>query len=713
MAKRGGTRRARQSSDRSRPKTTRPAAIERREPERTRPADTRMGRTLDAVPDRIDVRDWFYRPPLTPLPDQVVSCDRVPTILDQGQEGACTGFALAAVINYQLSLRRLRRFVSPRMLYEMARRYDEWPGDAYEGSSARGAMKGWVAHGVCSVASWSADRHGAEHQTPAIAEEAQATPGGAYYRVMHREIRDMHAALAEAGILYVTLMVHEGWHQPGPVTVPLNYVESGNHRQITLPVIKRSGKADSGHAVAIVGYTADGFVIQNSWGESWGMQGFALLPYEDYVLHATDVWVAQLGVPVKMTGWSEPDRADTSAGLQRATSAIPLADIRPYVIDIGNNGELSRSGSYWTTEDDVVRLFNEIIPERTKDWSRRRVMLYLHGGLNDEKAVAERVIAFRDVFLANEIYPVHIMWESGVFESLSGMIADLFTDVDERAGAVGDWLRNVREGLIEAKDRSLELTAALPGGALWSEMKENARIASTHPNGLGGMQVIIRHVKSALQHIDPAERKKWELHAVGHSAGSIFIAHAMRHLVELGVAFRTLQFLAPAITAKEFTDLLLTPFIAEKRCPLPSVYILSDTGELDDEVGPYGKSLLYLVSNAFEKKRATPLLGMEKFVVGPEADPAIAKLLSRKVDGRPALVIAGASQDPGSQCESDTHGGFDNDPKTLNSVIHRILDGPPARGFVVRDLQFETGKDAVSARRRRATRRAAWAYTRA
>jgi hypothetical protein len=421
--------------------------------------------------------------------------------------------------------------------------------------------------------------------------------------------------------------------------------------------------------------------------------------------------VAQLGVPVKMTGWSEPDRADTTAGLQRATRAIPLADIRPYVIDIGNNGELSRSGSYWTTEEDVVRLFHEIIPERTAGWSRRRVMLYLHGGLNDEQAVAERVIAFRDVFLANEIYPVHIMWESGIFESLNGLIADLFTDVDARAGAVSDWLREMREGLIEAKDRSLELTAALPGGALWNEMKENARLASTHPENRGGMQVIIRHVKSALHDVGPAERRKWELHAVGHSAGSIFIAHAMPHLVELGVAFKTLQLLAPAITIEDFKRLLLTPFIAANECPLPTVYNLSDVGELDDEVGPYGKSLLYLVSNAFERRRATPLLGMERFVVGPEADPAIARLLARKVDGRPALVIAGASNAAGSESESDTHGGFDNDPKTLNSVIHRILDGPPARDFSVRDLQFESGKDAVSARRRR-SRRAAWAYAR-
>ena len=698
VARRARSSRSTRASERS-PKTTRPSSIARREPERASGAGAKMGRTLDAFPDRVDIRDWFYQPPLIALPDQVVSCDLVPTVLDQGQEGACTGYALAAVVNFHLFHRRIRRTVSPRMLYDMARRYDEWPGEKYEGSSARGAMKGWVSHGVCNEVSWPATLHGAQFLTPALATEAQETPGGAYYRVMHRQIRDMHAALAEVGILYVTLMVHEGWNVPGPTTVTVDYVESGNSKKLILPVIRRAGRADGGHAVAIVGYTRDGFIIQNSWGSDWGARGFALLPYEDFMLHSTDVWVAQLGVPVKMTGWTEEGGADTTAGLHRAMQAIPLADIRPYVVDIGNNGELSDSGSYWTTTADLDRLFNEIIPERTQTWARRRVMLYLHGGLNNERAVAERIVAFRDVFLENEIYPVHIMWESGVWESLSGLIEDLFTDVDERAGAVGDWLRGLRDGLVEAKDRSLELTAALPGGELWGEMKENAKLASAHPERKGGMQLIAQHAQKALGDVDEAERKKWELHVVGHSAGSIFAAHALRHLIDLKVTLKTVQFMAPAITVKAFKELVL-PHVKSGDCPSPTLYILSDSGELDDEVGPYGKSLLYLVSNAFEERRGTPILGMEKFLVGTDADPETAKLY--RPGGAGHLVVAGKGKDPVGQSASETHGGFDNDPRTLNSVMYQILGGPPKRQFQVRDLQFEDTKDAAAGRGRRA-----------
>ena len=102
-----------------------PPAVRQAAPKTTAKA---TGRKLDAMPDRVDIRDWFYQPTLASLPDQIVNIDAVPKILDQGSEGACTGFALAATINFELAAKGVKRFVSPRMLYEMARKYDEWPG---------------------------------------------------------------------------------------------------------------------------------------------------------------------------------------------------------------------------------------------------------------------------------------------------------------------------------------------------------------------------------------------------------------------------------------------------------------------------------------------------------------------------------------------------------------------------------------------------------
>jgi hypothetical protein len=662
-----------------------------------------VGRKLDAMPDRIDIRDWFYQPPLIALPDQVVNIDAVPKILNQGSEGACTGFALAATINFRLSAKGVNRFVSPRMLYEMARKYDEWPGEHYEGSSARGAMIGWVRHGACSEELWPKTLHGIQHFNNQIAHDARQSPGGAFYRVMHMQVRDVHAALREVGAVYMTIMVHKGWDRPGRrahrsdlLTAPFTYESNGRTKKVNIPVIQRQGHSDDGHAVALVGYNDIGFIIQNSWGEDWGYQGFALLPYEDFLLHATDVWVAQLGVPVRADIWRAMRAADTTAGATRSAESIPLIDIRPFVVDCGNNGKLSDAGDYWTSEADVVRLFTETIPAATKTWRKRRVLLFLHGGLNKEVDVAKRVIAFRDVMLANQIYPLHIMWESGAAEVLNDLIRDAITRPDPRAGGTADWMHKLRDHLVEAKDRTFELTTARLGCNMWGEMKRNARLSSTSADGKGAMQIITTHVIDVLSQASAAERATWEFHVVAHSAGSIYFAFALEHLLAMqaqNIRFGSVHFMAPAMSDELFKTMIL-PKIQAGSCPVPSLFILSDAAELADCVGPYGKSLLYLVSNAFEGVREKPILGMEKFLL---ADSALNALFRRPTANRhPSLVIAtkappNGDGDPFSASHSETHGGFDNDPATLNSILRRIVEPPGgklAREFTSRDLQY-------------------------
>lgn len=683
------------------PKTTAPEAKSLRKKAPLITTAEKLDKKLDVFPDRIDVRDWFYQPSLRPLPEQVINCMKVPCILDQGKEGACTGFALAAVINYHLVKNGRynaaqiteEHCASPWMLYAMARRYDEWPGENYIGSSARGTIKGWTAHGVVNKLLWNKkDRLHSKHLNEKLAEEGLKIPAGAYYRVMHRQVRDMHAAIHESGILFATLMVHKGWATPGPKVNTYTYNNQGNVLTIDLPVIERELGADSGHAIAIVGYTRDGFIVQNSWGEGWGIDGFALLPYEDWLLHGSDCWVVQLGVPIQVNSWKEGDK--TSAGKQRAAGAIPLSDIRPYVINIGNNGALSGSGEYWTTEEDIDELFKNVrSTAKEKGWKKKRIMLYLHGGLNSEKEVAKRVIAFREVCLANQIYPLHIMWETDFWSSLKNNLFDLFT-TDDRARA--DWLEKLREGALEIKDRSFEITASKLGTMLWDEMKENAQLASSdrlfEGNRKSAMKIVAERCKAVLNEPESGSKQSWELHIVAHSAGAIFTAHALDRLIETGMSIRSIQFLAPAISTSLFRSKMVNR-ISSKIIPQPTLYLLSDKGERDDDVGPYGKSLLYLVSNSFERQREFPILGMERFVNSSEfseADKVVGALYQKKIGDWSSLVIAGkarADRKIGPDiCRSETHGGFDNDPFTLNSVLYRILGSQPVREFDVRDL---------------------------
>jgi hypothetical protein len=199
------------------------------------------------------------------------------------------------------------------------------------------------------------------------------------------------------------------------------------------------------------------------------------------------------------------------------------------------------------------------------------------------------------------------------------------------------------------------------------------------------MQLIARHVRAAVEAAGKGAAGRWELHVVGHSAGSIFATHALPHLTSLGVPFRTFQLMAPAVRIDEFETYAL-PFIGAGSCPRPTLYVLDAASEVDDTVGPYGKSLLWLVSNAFEDRRGTPLLGMLNCL---DAAAGLKKNLAQPVDGLPGLVIAGGRGIPGAESGAKTHGGFDNDAATMNSVLHRILGAPPGRPFDRRDLAFE------------------------
>jgi hypothetical protein len=170
-------------------------------------------RQFDARPDRIDFRNQYFRARLVSLEPEhpqpslveryLEKYCRDAMILDQGEEGACTGFrprrmrqlsALGA-----LAARRGKRSaagprVSTRMLYHMARLYDEWPGEDYDGSSCRGAMKGWHHHGVCSESLWpyrerfTEPKEGSQH-------DATLRPLRAYCRINKDSIVDMQAAM--------------------------------------------------------------------------------------------------------------------------------------------------------------------------------------------------------------------------------------------------------------------------------------------------------------------------------------------------------------------------------------------------------------------------------------------------------------------------------------------------------------------------------------
>ena len=47
---------------------------------------------------------------------------------------------------------------------------------------------------------------------------------------------------------------------------------------------------EGGHAVAIIGYDKEGFIIRNSWGSIYGYDGYYHLKYEDFNNSFYEIW---------------------------------------------------------------------------------------------------------------------------------------------------------------------------------------------------------------------------------------------------------------------------------------------------------------------------------------------------------------------------------------------------------------------------------------
>ena len=137
----------------------------------------------NVVPDSIDLRDRPYQPTVAVIPGAALEPKTDIPVLNQGDTNACTGFSLASVI-YHLQHTAKRKpaqcSVSPFMLYSMARRYDEFPGDpaADTGSSLRGAMKGWYKHGACASQLWTAEKMPSAPVKKTSAVDRQVRIGG-------------------------------------------------------------------------------------------------------------------------------------------------------------------------------------------------------------------------------------------------------------------------------------------------------------------------------------------------------------------------------------------------------------------------------------------------------------------------------------------------------------------------------------------------------
>jgi len=65
------------------------------------------------------------------------------------------------------------------------------------------------------------------------------------------------------------------------ITVYESFESAAVSKTGKMPMPKPSEKVLGGHAVLAVGYddAAQRFIVRNSWGKGWGVQGYFTMPY--------------------------------------------------------------------------------------------------------------------------------------------------------------------------------------------------------------------------------------------------------------------------------------------------------------------------------------------------------------------------------------------------------------------------------------------------
>ncbi|MBU1668992.1 C1 family peptidase [bacterium] len=612
------------------------------------------GKLLDVRKDRLDLRDRTYRPVLKSLAesypnvtdiDEIIKCYRADElVLDQGEEGSCSGYALAAVINYLIWKKKIlkdyKNFlenplvvnsqqVSSKMLYNLARIYDEWDGEDYEGSSCRGAMKGWHKHGVCSKACWDNDM---DEPQEGWEKESIEKPLGAYYRVEKKSINDMQSALCEVGALYVSAVVHDGWWEL--LDQDFHEIKDINS---DIPHIPYDAFPKGNHAFVIIGYTRHGFIVQNSWGQRWGNCGFAVLTYKDWLANSLDAWVAVMGVPVEMggtsTAFSNLSLSSVNNEQVEGTKTIKKALSYPYPIIskpkseeeaykhtlvLNSHGRAKHTMVYVTKLERSIEI---ICYEQLKKWldrcdEHKKVALYALGGLEDEKEYMSKIRVLIPYFLHNGIYPIFLTWQYSYLEAIKKSIDTFFQESMENK------ILDISDETIlqekEALNRAIENHSKnISTRAIWGEIKEKSINANQkkiygfeEKEPISGALYILTNY---LEKLIREEEYEFEIHAIAHSAGSQLLATTwLRELAKRKLKLNSMHLLAPTVSIQECNIHMRYAFkkeVFEKKNI--HIYMLTKEMELADRVGPYSKSILYLISRSLDKIHKTPLLGLQ------------------------------------------------------------------------------------------------------
>ncbi len=223
--------------------------------------------------DSLDQRDFKYsasRATLAELPPVVDLKPNMPSVLNQGQVGSCTANAIANAYRFSRYKQGVQKPIKPsRLFIYYNERVLENSVDSDSGAMIRDGFKTINETGICSESLWKYNESKFARRPPEKCYQQATTHKALQYFRINQTLNELKSCLAEGFPFVLGFSVYESF-------------QSGYVARTGVASLPTAGEQLlGGHAVAAVGYSDETqtWLLQNSWGTGWGMDGYFRLPF--------------------------------------------------------------------------------------------------------------------------------------------------------------------------------------------------------------------------------------------------------------------------------------------------------------------------------------------------------------------------------------------------------------------------------------------------
>ncbi|MEY4904472.1 MAG: hypothetical protein RLZZ292_2287 [Bacteroidota bacterium] len=190
-------------------------------------------------------------------------------IYDQGKLGSCTANAIGTAVMIALNAKQNAYFVPSRLFVYYNERAMEGTINEDAGAFIRDGFKSINRDGVCDEKTWKYDEAKFAKKPTLKAYKEASLHKALDYKSVSNTLSELKRCIINQRAVVFGFNVYTSFLSK---SVALSGI---------MPLPKGNEACEGGHAVCVIGYddVRQAFLVRNSWGKTWGINGSFWMPY--------------------------------------------------------------------------------------------------------------------------------------------------------------------------------------------------------------------------------------------------------------------------------------------------------------------------------------------------------------------------------------------------------------------------------------------------